>query len=604
MEERSICAPLLAESDTKNNNNSHCNVASVSDADTVINTNNTNSSQTEDPGPCDPLEGLLTDHHCHICEASLLYKSQRVAHYGGKKHAQKVRLYLRTKKDEKLSNVPGGFQRGVTVDKDRFCELCSMLFSSPVVARSHYDGKIHAKNLRKQGLYSTSQANDTSPRGPKVTGPSPLQASVSDQGAGEALGKPPPDASESVDLGNPDNHCVLCAASFNNPFMAQQHYLGRRHQRNHARQQLLKDLGEDPTQATSFTCPVCNMEFNSVEMFQSHMQGNKHLTKEKEVVDLHKTQKKVYESFAEELADYIHVQKVRGIAPNTSFKIIKGEEEEEGEEEGEGGVANFSEVDVQKKISALPSLPRPLLPVIPPPQPTAAFYPPPFWSPPYQAPPIQFGFRGNIYEQTAWGHTFPQPLYPGSTLTGLIGRPRPRGRTNERSSSSSSYTSSSSASTSSSDSSDSDHHYRERNKMRKESGRKGREENSEERKRRRGRRRDDAIDGRGCREPDAEEEKSRKRKRQHKRSVRHGKGSSAKRCQEEEAKQKNELSTEERVSGIGEGTWVNIWAETREETGQVRKTKAKHRKDKKRTKEKMDTRTEEEKLWDESITGL
>ncbi|XP_070301865.1 zinc finger matrin-type protein 1 isoform X2 [Salvelinus sp. IW2-2015] len=153
MEEGSICAPLLAESDTENNIISTHNVASVSDADTVINTNNTNSSQIEDLGESD-LKGLFTDSHCHVCEASLLFESQRIAHYEGKKHAQKVRLYVQTKKDEKRSK---DFQRGITMDKDRFCELCSMVFSSPVVARSHYDGKVHAKNLRKQALYPTTQ---------------------------------------------------------------------------------------------------------------------------------------------------------------------------------------------------------------------------------------------------------------------------------------------------------------------------------------------------------------------------------------------------------------------------------------------------------------
>lgn len=40
----------------------------------------------------------------------------------------------------------------MTTDKDRFCELCNMVFSSHVVAKSHYEGKVHAKNIRKQGL--------------------------------------------------------------------------------------------------------------------------------------------------------------------------------------------------------------------------------------------------------------------------------------------------------------------------------------------------------------------------------------------------------------------------------------------------------------------
>lgn len=42
-------------------------------------------------------------------------------------------------------------------DKERFCELCNMVFSSPVVAQSHYEGKVHTKNLRKQGLQPSGE---------------------------------------------------------------------------------------------------------------------------------------------------------------------------------------------------------------------------------------------------------------------------------------------------------------------------------------------------------------------------------------------------------------------------------------------------------------
>lgn len=70
----------------------------------------------------------------------------------------------------------------------------------------------------------------------------------------EEGGKGPQNTSETVDLSDPNKHCRLCAASFNNPHMAQQHYAGRKHQRNHSRQQLLKDLGEDPAQGTHALC--------------------------------------------------------------------------------------------------------------------------------------------------------------------------------------------------------------------------------------------------------------------------------------------------------------------------------------------------------------
>ena len=34
------------------------------------------------------------------------------------------------------------------VDKNKCCTLCNMSFTSPVVAQSHYQGKIHAKRLK------------------------------------------------------------------------------------------------------------------------------------------------------------------------------------------------------------------------------------------------------------------------------------------------------------------------------------------------------------------------------------------------------------------------------------------------------------------------
>lgn len=51
-------------------------------------------------------------------------------------------------------------------------------------------------------------------------------------------------AAQGVDLSDPDKYCKLCAASFNNPMMAAEHYSGRKHQRNLARQELHNKLGE------------------------------------------------------------------------------------------------------------------------------------------------------------------------------------------------------------------------------------------------------------------------------------------------------------------------------------------------------------------------
>ena len=57
-----------------------------------------------------------------------------------------------------------------------------------------------------------------------------------------------------VDLKDPNKYCALCAASFNNPQMALQHYNGRKHQRNQARQDLLKDLGDNVQEGNTGSC--------------------------------------------------------------------------------------------------------------------------------------------------------------------------------------------------------------------------------------------------------------------------------------------------------------------------------------------------------------
>ncbi len=49
---------------------------------------------------------------------------------------------------------------------------------------------------------------------------------------------------QEVDLSDTNKYCTLCSASFNNPLVAQQHYSGRKHQRNQARQETMDQMGE------------------------------------------------------------------------------------------------------------------------------------------------------------------------------------------------------------------------------------------------------------------------------------------------------------------------------------------------------------------------
>lgn len=42
-------------------------------------------------------------------------------------------------------------------NRSKVCHVCNMTFSSPVVAESHYQGKVHAKNLRLKTIGPQTQ---------------------------------------------------------------------------------------------------------------------------------------------------------------------------------------------------------------------------------------------------------------------------------------------------------------------------------------------------------------------------------------------------------------------------------------------------------------
>ncbi|XP_071585249.1 zinc finger matrin-type protein 4 isoform X2 [Heliangelus exortis] len=158
---------------------------------------------------------------------------------------------------------------GDSVDKNKCCTLCNMSFTSAVVAESHYQGKIHAKRLKlllgEQPALKATESTLSSLKQPH-TGSAPVVPS------------PHPRRDS-------DRFCQLCAAWFNNPLMAQQHYDGKKHKKNAARADLLEqlgktlDLGELRGLKRSYTCNICKVTLNSIEQYHAHLKGSKHQTK-------------------------------------------------------------------------------------------------------------------------------------------------------------------------------------------------------------------------------------------------------------------------------------------------------------------------------------
>ncbi|XP_007254000.3 zinc finger matrin-type protein 1 [Astyanax mexicanus] len=606
--------------------------------DSVQTVQNTNapSCDVEDTGNDNELlKGLLTDTFCQVCEAVLLFESQRVSHYEGKKHAQKVRLYLQTKKAERImqSQANSSFQ-SINVNPEKFCELCNMVFSSPVVAKSHYEGKVHSKNMRKNDTTPTTDLKTTA--GP-VTVPVAPQEGAIESKADQELKDSPDSPPQEVNLNDPDKYCKLCTASFNNPVMAQQHYSGRKHQRNQARQEMLGKLSSESETANTLTCPVCCVTLSSVETYEAHMQGNKHFVKEKKTVGLCKSQKKVYDSFQDELADYIQVQKSRGLEPKAKAEEELNDSESLGEE---------------------PEMPPPSSRLPPPPPHLSALpsFRPPQWRPPFQPQTGLFGYRGRFpthLMQHQWGQGYPP--HPPPLIPGLTGRSFRRGRSPSSFSSSSSYSDSSSSyssSTSRSRSSSSDSgsdsssdRRRQRTRKRKERMMKRRREqdddsNKDERRRsskRRRRGREDKEEeeeghtNKAKREKKVGFEKDEDKERRKRKEKRHRGGDSSeedehgtkrrlgkknrrekevrygKRRREEDKEVAREEGEEQREGVQIKGVQSTAGEPTEERTELRREEKSKRKKEKKKAKGKTDEgdkRTEEEKLWDETILGI
>uniref|UniRef100_A0A3B1JDG4 Zinc finger protein 346 n=1 Tax=Astyanax mexicanus TaxID=7994 RepID=A0A3B1JDG4_ASTMX len=206
---------------------------------------------------------LFTDSQCKVCSAVLISESQKLAHYQSKKHASKVRRYMTIHKDEEpiakrfkpLSDeATTDVNQG---DKYKACTVCNMTFSSAVVAESHYQGKVHAKNLKLKNL---------GPQTPVFVQP---KAKVN-KGDVQTAGGPGQD---------PNRFCSICQASFNNPLMAQQHYEGKKHKKHLTKQKLMETYGPSTAPASTlkgYPCTVCNIELNSVEQYQAHISGSKH----------------------------------------------------------------------------------------------------------------------------------------------------------------------------------------------------------------------------------------------------------------------------------------------------------------------------------------
>ena len=142
----------------------------------------------EEPLP-DDIVRQSTDKECRLCSVNFDNNITAKSHYAGKNHLKKVKRALEEwhQRDPTKNIIPGMKQTEVSStntnesmsfyenreDHDEtYCNICRIELSSKIVATSHYQGKNHAKQLRKvqNGTYVPKEKGFPSlPKKPKVT---------------------------------------------------------------------------------------------------------------------------------------------------------------------------------------------------------------------------------------------------------------------------------------------------------------------------------------------------------------------------------------------------------------------------------------------------
>uniref|UniRef100_A0A8C5HZ47 Lysine-rich coiled-coil protein 1 n=1 Tax=Gouania willdenowi TaxID=441366 RepID=A0A8C5HZ47_GOUWI len=421
--------------------------------------------------------------------------------------------------------------------KGRFCELCNMVFSSNVVTKSHYEGKVHLKNLRKQGLQEPGKLA-LHVQNTKESSINPTSTLVP--------------LYPEVDLKDSNKYCALCVASFNSPRMASQHYNGKRHQRNLTRQELLKDPKDSDEHAKSL---MCHVQLSSIEPYQAHMKGNNHQNRKKKVIDPCRSQN-VHSSFADELADYIQVQKARGITPKTNPVHSQG----------------ASQQEMMNDMFAHS------VPPIPPQQSFPYYYPAEMW---------RSSHKDGSLPQHSWNYSFPPPVPQCTGFQEFTNWPSRR----RKHSSSSSYATASSlsdlsASRITSDSEESEFRQRQKSKFKRSRRDKGTRK----------------VDG--CDEWEKKKKVDRRKTFQNEGKFKRKRNKLQKKLKVQRCEMTDKPMPEEmrnqKYSELCFQPEMNCRLSEGEPSVLVRD---KYRRERKKTKVKADNRTEEEKLWDHSILG-
>lgn len=169
-----------------------------------------------------------SDKNCGICDVPFSSPIITKSHYDGKNHEKKVKTLLAEMFKEPENPPPKRVKAETTATEEicdptgLFCQVCSLQCTSTVVYESHMNGKQHASKVRALS---------------------------------EAPGR---------------FHCEVCNIFVNSYDILEKHQAGKAHQKKYQRSQ---------QEQTSYRCELCNVTTSDKHGLDAHLAGARHKAK-------------------------------------------------------------------------------------------------------------------------------------------------------------------------------------------------------------------------------------------------------------------------------------------------------------------------------------
>lgn len=236
-----------------------------------------------------PLPSSLVDLHgasrCGVCEVDISSLNVATAHYEGKPHAKKVREFC----SKAGADIPRRKNENQEMT-DKFCELCKVEFTSPTMAKSHYNGKEHVRR-EATGKEKIKVVEDKTGRF-GIGGNFKTNTGYKPEGVDDVVEEALKNASEEeltwgamaeVAELHPKFYCNVCNISLSSQTVYDSHIQGKNHKKklNQPNESITNTpvLKEGAVGSSNFRCDICDISVTSEEVLNTHLQGKNHRKK-------------------------------------------------------------------------------------------------------------------------------------------------------------------------------------------------------------------------------------------------------------------------------------------------------------------------------------